>query len=408
MDKKTAIVILNYIQYVNVKPAMDELKKRGIKVDVYCPVVENQNGFEDMFNKTVEFLTKDGYKVYRSVNNNTYKVLLEPYPCMDIKATYRIRYRYGTISAKPKITYIPENYLKYDTILCSGSYDSNYLSVYSDTSLVGNTKYINFKRTKHNHNKKVLLYLPTYGSDSSLDEISTELNKLRKDFYVIAKIHHGTTFLHDEKERIDKIKENVDEFYDCFKDLSDLLSYADVVLTDNSGSIFEAMYVHVPVAVFCKDINEDKLGDFNTTQYELYKEGILPYTNLGSELLSILKSALSIKISEKQIRWAKDNLHYSSKPQKEFADVVEKYLYEKFDKRNYIFHKIFANKYYEILNENYNLKNENREIQIYKDEINRLNNIIDDNNRINKRKLYKIASKIYNVVDKIRGKDGKK
>ena len=44
----------------------------------------------------------------------------------DFNAKYLLKYRYSNISAKPSLVYLPENYLKYDCILCAGEYDVNY------------------------------------------------------------------------------------------------------------------------------------------------------------------------------------------------------------------------------------------------------------------------------------------
>ena len=419
MNNNVAVVILNYIQYINVKPGLDELIKRGINVDIFVPDTDASDGFKEMFDNTLELLKENGYKVYRKVNKKEYKVLLEPYPCLDIKATYKIRYRYGTISAKPNLVYYPYNYLKYDCIMCSGKYDSNYLKAFSNTALVGNLKYINFKRIKHNHEKKVLLYLPTYGNVSSIDMIIDQLDDLRKDYYVIAKVHHGTTFLKEEKKRIELLKNKVDEFYDCFKDLSELMSFADVVLTDNSGSIFESLFLKIPVAVFCEDINANRLENFNTTQYELYKKGILPYTNDKNELKKTIKMAYSNNVLKKQKKWADDNLHYLSNPQKEFADLVVGYLNDKIDYRYYNFHKVFSNDYYKLLNERdslnkkvsdyyYNEIELNGKIQQLTADLNGIkeeNNILKDKLHVYENgKLYIICRNFYSVINRIRRK----
>ena len=187
MNKSVAVVILNYIQYINVKSGIDELIKRGYKVDIFCSEINSSDGFGQMFDDTAQLLKREGYKVYRDLNNKKYKVLLEPYPCMEIDAVYRIRYRYGMISAKPNIVYLPKNYLMYDAVMCCGKYDSNYLKAFTNPLVVGNLKYNSFKRKKHNYKKKVLLYLPTYGGESSINSIIEQLPKLRENYHVIAK-----------------------------------------------------------------------------------------------------------------------------------------------------------------------------------------------------------------------------
>ena len=347
--------------------------------------------------------------------------MLEPYPSgIDIKTKYRIRYRYSNLTAKPNIVCIPKNYIIYDCILCSGNYDSNYLRVFTDTYITGNQKYIGFKKkTKKNYSKKVLLYLPTYGKESSIDLIADELKELQKDYYVIAKIHHGTSFLNNEKERIDKVKNNVDEYYDLHKDLSELLSIADVVLTDNSGSIFEAIYTEVPVAVFSGDINKNKKDGFDTIQYELYKQGILPYTNKIEGIKKVLKEAQSTSIKTKQRKWNRTNLFHPQDLKIDFVKVIEKYLKDDVNQRYYEMHNILKNDYYDLhkqINDlTYELNNEIETKKSLESKIFDKEGIITDlqkENKYNKEKikflekqlnyyktgkLYKIAHDIYQL-----------
>ena len=418
MDKSIAIVILNYIQFVNVKPAIENLIQLGYKVDIYCQTAENDDGFKELFEDNVRTLIKNGFKVYRtSSKSKKYKVLLEPYPSMSIVAKYKIKYRYSAISAKPDVVYgKPENFIIYDAILCSGKYDASYLSAYSKTYITGNMKYINFSKKKISKGKKILLYLPTYGNSSSIDLIADYLPELKKDYYVIAKIHHGTSFLKNEINRIEKVKTRVDEFYDLHEDLSNLLSIADVVLTDNSGSIFEAIYTETPVAVFSDNINQNRWGLFNTTQYELYKDGILPYTNEISKIKDVLMQAQSSKIKKLQSKWNKENFYHPKNQVEDFVKVIEMYLNDDIDKRYYELHTEFKNVYLNILNDNKIYHNQLKDFQekakIREKEVNnkeqQLNNKInyleekitsltDQLKYYENGKLYKIANKIYKI-----------
>lgn len=421
MKKNIAVSIANYIQYINIKPGLDKLIDKGYEIDIYCPKIVDDDGFNNIFEDNVKILKENGYKVYRKPQKSKkYKVLLEPYPCLNIESKYKIKYRYGNISAKPNIVYSKiQEFILYDAILCSGIYDSNYLSIFSKTYITGNMKYINFKKKKCNKGKPILLYLPTYGECSSIDIIGNHLEKLRKKYYIIAKIHHGTCFLKSEAHRINTIKNNVDEFYDLHKNLSELLAIADVVLSDNSGSIFEALYTEVPVAVFSNDINQNKWGNFNTTQYELFKEGILPYTNKLDELGKILKEAQSTKIKKLQSSWSQKNLYHPKDQVVDFVNVVEKYLNDEIDKRHFDFHTEFKNDYLKLFagnienlnnintlkkeneklksllnNKDEKIKNINQEINELQGKINFLTNTV---NYYKNGKLYKLANKIYRL-----------
>ncbi len=347
--KDIAVVILNRIQYDNVIPGIEELKKCGYSIDIYCSHwKEDISGMNNMFDDITEYCKKNNFNVYRDLEPNIkYKVLLEPYPCLDIKAKYKIKYRYSNVSAKPNIVYRPENYIMYDAILCSGDYDANYLSVFSKTYKTANLKYRDFKKSnERKSDKKQLLYLPTYGDESSIEIIVDALEKLREKYYIIAKVHHGTNYLVNEKNRIDLLKEKVDEIYDSHMPLATLLETTDVILTDNSGSIFEGIFTEIPVAVFCDDINKNKIGEFNSTQYELYKKGILPFTNNPNEIVSILEDAQSETIRAKQQEWNRSYFYHPEDITVDFVNVVKLYINEEFDNRYFQMHRMFKDSYY--------------------------------------------------------------
>lgn len=426
MKRDIAIVVLNYIQYINVIPAIKKLIKKGYTVDFYCPKIKSDDGFQEMFEDARKFLLVEGYNVYDKTQPIEYKVLLEPYPeySFDFKAKYFIKYRYGNISAKPSIVYKPENYIKYDCILCAGDYDANYLNVFARTVKTGNMKYINFKKRKDRKtSKKNLLYLPTYGDGCSIDEIIEEINNLRKEYYVIAKVHHGTSFLKNETERIEKIKNSVDEFYDYHKELSELLEITDVVLTDNSGSIFEAIYTEIPVAIYCDDVNKFKLDGFNTTQYEMVINEIIPYTNNKKEIKKILKEAQSNKYYQKQKEWNKQNFYHPKNLTNDFVNIIESYLKDEINHRYHEMHNILKKEYYgnkKLIEKIYIEKNEEinkleteknnikLELEKSKEELEIIKENLNDEKKereiLNKKiyyyetgLLYKIAKKIYEI-----------
>ncbi|MBQ6825902.1 MAG: hypothetical protein IJP34_04500 [Clostridia bacterium] len=417
--KDIAVVILNRIQYDNIVSGLEELKKSGFSVDIYCSHWdEDSSGMNNMFDDITDYCEKNNFNVYRKVDPKIeYKVLLEPYPCLDISAKYKIKYRYSNISAKPNIVYKPENYIMYDAILCSGNYDSNYLSVFSKTYKTANLKYENFKKSEvRKSNKKQLLYLPTYGDESSIEQIINILEELKEHYYIVAKIHHGTNYLANEHNRINLLKDKVDELYDSNTPLTALLETTDVILTDNSGSIFEGIFTEIPVAVFCDDINKNKTGDFNTTQYELYKEGILPFTNNPNEIVNILKEALSESVIKKQREWNRTNFFHPEDFTTDFVNVIKMYLNEEFDKRYYQMHNVLKNSYYTYLHENQEelpkLKAQIAELQnalaIQKNINSNLESNVDDLNSqvdslsrqvdyYNTGTLYKFAKKIYRL-----------
>ena len=413
MDNRIAIVIYNYIQYLNIMPGAEELIRRGYKVDFYGLVTDDKNGFQDIFDDVINHLKEKGYKVYTKGKKVKYKILLEPYESnLNINAKYNIRYRYAPISAKPDKVYLPHLFLKYDSVLCSGSYEARLLNNFTNTEIVDDLKYINFKKKDYKKDKKVLLYLPTYGEESSIELILSELEKLKNDYYIIAKIHHGTCFLKEEKSRIDLVNKVVDECFDTHKELKELLEISDVVLSDNSGSIFDAIYTGIPVAVVSNDINQNKKGDFNTTQYELYKAGVLPYTSEIKNIKKVLEEALSKEIIDKQKRWNEEYFVHSKDPIGDFVNIIDKYLNDDIDVQSYLLRKEVKKEFYDNVgraNELWNkldaeyktTSNLSKENNVLREE----NNLLKDKNSslenellyYRNGRLYKIANKIYKL-----------
>lgn len=430
-EKTIAITIQNLVQFYSMKNGIDALTAKGYLVDIFVPISEDSLGFGNMFNETYHSLVDIGYNPLRTVDKSKkYKILLEPYPMDDyikFNFKYRIKYKYAPIAAKPKLTCNPENNIVYDAILCYGSYEANYLKAYANTYIIGNLKYINFSRSlSTKNNKQILLYLPTYGNNSSIDSVITSLKSLKNDYYIITKAHHGTSFLNEEKNRIEKLKDISDEYYDHNTQLTDLLSQASVVLSDNSGSIFEAIYATVPLAIFADDLNQNKIGDFNTTQYEIVKKEFVPYTNNPSDISKILKDALSEEYIEKQKKLKEMLFYNSSDPIKDFVDIIEIYLTDNIDITNKFIHDVLVTNYLEkitminklnaiianqknlldnqndiILNHNNSILNKNHELEHLKLILSQKEKILS---YYENGKLYKLSKSIYKKYHRFIGK----
>ena len=414
MEKRDiAITIQNMVQFYSIKNGLDGLTKKGYHVDIYVPKCDDSSGFREMFDSTYDYLLNLNYSPIRIPNNNIeYHILLEPYPMdfyIKINHKYRIKYEYALLSAKPNLVYIPSHNIYYDAILCFGNYEAEFLKVFSNVEIIGNLKCTSLNNyDKPKTEKPILLYLPTYGNVSSIDSITKQLKQLKNKYYIIAKLHHGTSFLQDEKERISKIKEIVDECFDHKIELTELLQKVDVVLSDNSGAIFDTIYAKVPIAIYSEDINKNKLNNFDTIQYKLIEKGYMPYTSNAEEIPHILNQALSSEYIEKQSKLSDELFYKPENPVDCFVDIIEKYLKDEIDINYKNIHDILVNDYSNKISEIEELKAKNLEIPKLQDEINNnkqelqnLKNEIEEKNKIigyyENGKLYKISKKIYNI-----------
>ena len=298
-NDKIAIVFDDMVEFYAVKNGIDALTKEGICIDLIVPL--NYSDRQSLLDETYREILKHGYSPIRETDSSTtYKILLEPNPTehyfLPEKVSYefRIKYKYSLISAKPSPIYEAPRNIVYDAILCYTKREADILGAYTKTFLVSPMRYKGFeKNTERPHGKPILLYAPTFGHASSIDTIGEAIQALKEDYYVIVKAHHLTQYRENERNRIDILKSNSDEYYDQTADLVELLKRADVMLSDNSGSIFEALYAEVPVAVYHNDtFNKRRLGRIDTYQHQLITRGIVPHTTDIKEISGILKAAV--------------------------------------------------------------------------------------------------------------------
>ena len=410
MKKSIAINIQNKVQFFAIKPYMDLLDKENIEYDIYVPKCDDEDGFGKIFNDLAQFL-KDKYLIKRkSQKNISYTILLEPYPMdnfLQHNYEFRIKYKYGPLSAKPNPVYKPESNLVYDAIFCYGNYEASYIKCYAEPYIIENLKYLNFKN--HKKGKKLnLLYLPTYGDLSSIKDTFIEISKLSNKYNIIVKAHHGTSFLNDEKVSLQTIKsENNIKFYDLNTPIVELLAQADVVLSDNSGSIFESIYAGIPVCICANNINP-KLANFDSSQYEFVQKGYIPYTKNPQEIETIIKQSISTKIQKKQAK-LKDILFAKNSEIDGFIHTIKMFLEHRNNERYKELHNILIDNYFlrleniktlenNILNKDKEIEKLYKEKKIYEGKIAYLKQalVYYENG-----KLYKIAKKIYELKNKI-------
>lgn len=354
-NKYIAVTIQNYVQFYSIKNALDILIKDGVNVDFYVPFAKDDWGLKEMFDEIYDFLKKSGYNVRRNPIKRKYKILLEPYPMeyyFSFNYEYRIKYNYGLNSPKPSLTYRDVDNFCYDAILSYSTYEAEELRTYTKTYVVGKPNYYNFKKKINKSSKKTLLYLPTYGESNSINDIADELFKLKDKYTIITKLHHGTNYFNYESQKRDKLNDLFSECYDSKYPLENLLSRADVVLSDNSGSIFDAIYANVPVAIFSRSIEYFKYEDLEPYQYTLIQDGIIPYTNSPDKLSDIIEEALSKNIKNKQNELHEKlfNLSYND-GLKEFITILNLYLNDEVNMDAIKLHRIFYRKYSSLTKE---------------------------------------------------------
>lgn len=153
-----------------------------------------------------------------------------------------------------------------DLNLVYGDYPKEKILKYSPAKAVGNPRlqlwydedfHIN-ARNKYKNNivdgRLTVLYMPTWGELSSIEQYIDAVIKLSDNYNVLVKLHHNTDLL--EKGRLNTLDANNIHFFGANDDSLELLSISDIVISDYSGAIFDAIYCRKPVVLLDKEIEE--------------------------------------------------------------------------------------------------------------------------------------------------------
>lgn len=302
--KNVAIIFQNNIQFNSFENALKIMKERDINIDIFIPKYESNDGFPDMFNEFYNNIINLGYNIHREITDTEYDILFCPYEIIqfkDLKRKYTIKYMYG-ISTNPSYSMSLKINYYFDAFLCYGEEDEKILNNYGKTFKIGNLKYLNTKINKKKNNKKTILYLPTYSTNSSIEILTKELTKLKHKYNIIIKPHHGTEFLNNdiEKNRRELIKKNFENIYSSKTKLEELLNIADIVISDMSGAVFDAVSLNIPVVMY---YNSDscKYGEYESNCTKYAKSGhIIAFETLNNNLDKLIEKAMSKKQIEKE------------------------------------------------------------------------------------------------------------
>ncbi|EMO0768512.1 CDP-glycerol glycerophosphotransferase family protein [Escherichia coli] len=143
-----------------------------------------------------------------------------------------------------------------DLCLTYGNYASKKICHFCPTVTIGNPRYDKWHNsingtspiTKDNIQRDTksqkILYIPTWGDLSSIDEYTDEIIELSKKYTVMLKLHHNTDLL--EQERKNKIKGHI-FLYGANDDILELINESDIIISDYSGAIFDAVYFKKPI-----------------------------------------------------------------------------------------------------------------------------------------------------------------
>lgn len=157
----------------------------------------------------------------------------------------------------------------FDLALTFGPYSHERMLLHANSRIVGNprfdgwfrepaeTGYASSIKSRLDSSKKTILYLPTYGDLSSLPAITAEMAELTRNYNLVVRPHHFFLYFKHAREEIEDFKNKIGAqalqkilWADDFVDSLELFALADVVVSDNSGAIFDAVLADKPLVIF--------------------------------------------------------------------------------------------------------------------------------------------------------------
>lgn len=134
-----------------------------------------------------------------------------------------------------------------DLNMMYGPYSTKMVEGHAVARSVGNLRLDGYTPSKTGG--EGLLYLPTYGELSTLERFAGLLPQLNSAIPISIKLHHASEFANADV--IERLKDNPRiTLLDGYTDTLDHISGADIVLSDYSGAIFDAIFLDRPVALF--------------------------------------------------------------------------------------------------------------------------------------------------------------
>lgn len=187
--------------------------------------------------------------------------------CVSHEFTKHIKKVNTTYGIGKELTMLRPTRSIYDVILAYGKRDQKYFELLTKTISVGNPRLDDYYRGKFDISlqeklsayfddtkKKTILYVPTHGDLGSFHEMFPVLKKLSKKYNIVFKPHYHT--LTDERDLVEKYRQIeqllvIDDTWDTIE----TMALSDIVISDNSSSIFDAMQVDKPIIV-CDFLNK--------------------------------------------------------------------------------------------------------------------------------------------------------
>ena len=198
-----------------------------------------------------------------------------------------------------------------------------------------------------------LLYMPTYGELSSLSTFAQALPLLPSNMKIKVKTHHASEFKDAELIRTIALDERV-QIVDGYHDGLSEIAAADMVLSDYSGSIFDALYMGKPVALLQVPFHQSRERTSSESIEIARAQEIGPVARNAVELLSDLEGARDPIWDEKRQRLVDELFAYQGCSAERIASVTHDMLTGRHEPA--LSHRIIRNTYRDLIQQNRSLR----------------------------------------------------
>lgn len=305
-------------QYESIRPLIEYIRNdTKLSFDIIVPQAGEESAAQGgVYESCVRKLRQDNHKIYRTqdgrilsktISSSKYKILLSPYiydwqyNLLDVD--FRIMYPYASYYLnKPSWTikqFIDQDYLA-DALLSHAVGTKLITDVFTSTYVVPSLKLMNFKK-KAPTKRPVLFFAPTYSDMEFAANLTESLVKLKKKYKIIMRSHLKSIHNPRFNSQTQELLKTADEVHNPAEySVAESLQKADVVLSDDSAVIFDAIYCGVPVALFSRDPDAFKYRDISTMQAELVNSGEILWTDNSLKLESVIDETLKKQTLKQQ------------------------------------------------------------------------------------------------------------
>ncbi|ADU31852.1 CDP-glycerol--poly(glycerophosphate) glycerophosphotransferase [Evansella cellulosilytica] len=318
--RKVGFACTTIFHYIHYKHIANELESRGYVVEyiIFTPKLSDRYNRIFCYFKEHSIKFSDFEDIFLA---EQFDVILAPYYLAGFqlldKNILKVRLMYGY--AKDSWNYAEWN-KGFDLVLAYGPYASKKLNQFTEVKNIGHPRFkdkykenvvdISGKIFTREGDKPILLYCPTWSDLSSLEKFMEKKEIFLEDFTLLIKLHHGNS----SSDLFNLSKAQNIYYFNETTDLFDLLYLCDVILSDYSGSIFDAMLLRKPIVLldsYDKDIKDSGYlnisemknvavysqshRDENNTSLDIKVRGVLPHARKISDVIELIKNYSSGK-----------------------------------------------------------------------------------------------------------------